>query len=117
MLMSHGPCRLLLTGDLGSPAETALVKALGDSLRAGLLHAGHHGSRHSSSAAFLARVRPQVVIVSAGAGNLYGHPHADALDRFARIGAAVHRTDRVGTITARCTADGWRVISAGPYLP
>jgi competence protein ComEC len=57
------------------------------------------------------------VIVSAGAGNLYGHPHADALGRFARIGAAVHRTDRSGTITARCTASGWRVLSAGPYLP
>ena len=117
LLMSRGPCRLLLTGDLGHPAEAALVDALGDSLRADLLHAGHHGSRHSSSAAFLARVRPQVVIVSAGAGNIYGHPHADALDRFQRIGAAVHRTDRVGTITARCTASGWRVLSAGPYLP
>ena len=117
MLLSHGPCRLLLTGDLGSPAEAALVEALGDSLRAELLHAGHHGSRHSSSAAFLARVRPKDVIVSAGAGNLYGHPHPDALGRFARIGAAVHRTDRVGTITARCTSSGWRVLSASPYLP
>ena len=117
LLMSHGPCRLLLTGDLGAPAETALVEALGDSLRAGLLHAGHHGSRHSSSAAFLARVRPTIVVVSAGAGNLYGHPHADALGRFRRIGATVHRTDRVGTITARCTASGWRVLFEGPYLP
>ena len=117
MLMTMGPCRLLLTGDMGHPAEAALVEALGDSLRAELLHAGHHGSRHSSSAAFLARVRPAIVIVSAGAGNLYGHPHADALARFDRIGATVYRTDRVGTITARCTAGGWRVLSAGPYLP
>ncbi|HJR52609.1 MAG TPA: DNA internalization-related competence protein ComEC/Rec2, partial [Gemmatimonadota bacterium] len=117
MLMSYGQCRLLLTGDLGSPAETALVSDIGDSLRAELLHAGHHGSRHSSSAAFLARVRPEIVVVSAGAGNLYGHPHPDALGRFERVGAAVHRTDRVGTITARCTASGWRLLSTGPYLP
>jgi competence protein ComEC len=117
LLMSLGACRLLLTGDLGHPGETALVATLGDSLRADLLHAGHHGSRHSSSAEFLARVRPSMVIVSAGAGNLYGHPHPDALSRFERIGAAVHRTDRVGTITARCTAAGWRLLSAGPYLP
>jgi competence protein ComEC len=117
MLMSLGPCRLLLTGDLGHPAESALVEALGDSLRAELLHAGHHGSRHSSSAAFLARVRPAIVIVSAGAGNLYGHPHPDALARFERIGATVHRTDREGTITARCTPGGWRVLSTSPYLP
>ncbi len=117
ILMSQGPCRLLLTGDLGNPAEAALVESLGDSLRAELLHAGHHGSRHSSSAAFLARVRPEIVVVSAGAGNLYGHPHADALGRFERVGATVHRTDRLGTITTRCTASGWRVLSTGPYLP
>lgn len=117
LLMSYGGCRLLLTGDLGSPAEAALVSALGDSLRAELLHAGHHGSRHSSSAPFLARVRPETVIVSAGAGNLYGHPHPDALGRFERVGATVHRTDRVGTITAGCTPSGWRVLSAIPYLP
>lgn len=117
LLLSAGSCRLLLTGDLGAPAETALVRSLGDSLRAELLHAGHHGSRHSSSAAFLARVRPRAVIVSAGAGNRYGHPHAETLGRFAAVGASVHRTDRTGTITARCTPAGWRLVSERPYLP
>jgi competence protein ComEC len=117
LLMSAGSCRLLLTGDLGVPAETALVRSLGDSLRAELLHAGHHGSRHSSSPAFLARVRPRAVIVSAGAGNRYGHPHAETLGRFAAVGASVHRTDRTGTITARCTPGGWRLVSERPYLP
>lgn len=117
MLMSAGPCRLLLTGDLGVPGETALIAALGDSLRAELLHAGHHGSRHSSSAAFLNRVRPEIAVVSAGAGNRYGHPHRETLLRFEQIGAVVHRTDRLGSITARCTSSGWRVVSEGSYLP
>lgn len=117
LLMSSGRCRLLLTGDLGVPGEAALVTALGDSLRAELLHAGHHGSRNSSSASFLKRVRPEIAIVSAGSGNRYGHPHRDTLLRLERIGAQVHRTDRLGSITARCTSSGWRVISAGSYLP
>ncbi len=117
LLLSAGPCRLLLTGDLGAPGEAALVRSLGDSLRADLLHAGHHGSRHSSSASFLARVRPRAVIVSAGAGNRYGHPHDETLGRFAAAGASVHRTDRTGTITARCTPSGWRLVSERPYLP
>ena len=117
LLLAAGACRLLLTGDLGAPGEAALVAALGDSLRAELLHAGHHGSRHSSSAAFLARVRPRIAVVSAGAGNRYGHPHPDALRRLAAAGATVHRTDRMGSITARCTRDGWRVVSERPYLP
>jgi competence protein ComEC len=116
MLMSAGACRLLLTGDLGAPGEMALVAEMGDSLRAELLHAGHHGSRYSSSASFLARVRPRIAIVSAGAGNRYGHPHPDTLRRFERIGAVVHRTDHVGSITARCTPAGWRVLSESSYL-
>lgn len=117
LLLSAGNCRLLLTGDLGKPGEEALVGALGDSLRAGLLHVGHHGSRHSSTDAFLARVRPAAAVVSVGAGNRYGHPHPDALARLARAGATVYRTDRMGSITARCEADGWRVLGEDPYLP
>jgi competence protein ComEC len=117
LLMSAGPCRLLLPGDLGAPGEAALVSALGDSLRAELLHVGHHGSRHSSTEPFLARVRPRIAIVSAGAGNRYGHPHAETLERLERVGATVRRTDRQGSIVARCTPAGWRVLSGGSYLP
>lgn len=117
LLLSMGACRLLLTGDLGEPGEAVLVAALGDSLRAELLHAGHHGSRHSSSLPFLTAVQPRIAIVSAGTGNRYGHPHRDTLARLARVGAIVHRTDRRGTITARCTAAGWQVVSPGSYLP
>jgi competence protein ComEC len=117
LLMSAGPCRLLLPGDLGAPGEAALVAALGDSLRADLLHAGHHGSRHSSSASFLARVRPRIAVVSAGAGNRYGHPHADTLERLERVGALVLRTDRLGSVVARCTPAGWQALSGESYLP
>jgi competence protein ComEC len=116
LLVSRGPCRALLTGDIGGPAEGALAAELGDSLRAELLHAGHHGSRHSSTTAFLARVRPRDVVVSAGSGNRHGHPHAEALARFARAGARVWRTDRQGSVRARCGARGWHLAGAGAYL-
>ncbi|MBA3584476.1 MAG: DNA internalization-related competence protein ComEC/Rec2 [Gemmatimonadetes bacterium] len=116
LLLSHGRCRLLLTGDIGEPAEAELVRALGDSLRAGLLHAGHHGSRHSSSAAFLARVRPRAAVVSVGRRNRHGHPHPDALARLGAVHARVHRTDRMGSIAARCTPAGWRLQSTTSYF-
>jgi competence protein ComEC len=116
LLVGRGACRVLLTGDIGIPAETELVAALGDSLRAELLHAGHHGSRHSSGAAFLARVRPRDVVVSAGRRNRHGHPHPDALARFAAHNARVWRTDRMGTVTARCGRGGWHLATTGVYL-
>jgi beta-lactamase superfamily II metal-dependent hydrolase len=114
--MSDGPCRLLLTGDLGEPGEKALVARLADSLRAGLLHVGHHGSRHSSSAAFLTKVAPRSAVVSAGRANRHGHPHPDALGRIAAAGAQVWRTDRRGPVFARCEAGGWRLSTPGSYL-
>lgn len=116
LLMSAGPCRLLLTGDLGEPGEAALDARLADSLHAGLLHVGHHGSRHSSSAAFLRRVSPRAAVVSAGRANRHGHPHPDALGRLAAVGAKVWRTDRRGPVFARCEADGWRLSTPGSYL-
>ncbi len=116
LLMSRGPCRLLLMGDLGTPGEEALVDRLADSLSADLLHVGHHGSRHSSSAPFLARVRPTAAVVSVGRSNRYGHPHPDALARLEVAGARVYRTDRQGPVHARCEALGWRVETPGFYL-
>lgn len=114
LLLSDGRCRLLLTGDLGEPAERHLVAALGDSLRADLLHVGHHGSRHSSSFPFLERVGPRHAVVSAGSRNRFGHPHPDAMRRLRAAGAEIHRTDRRGSLSARCGRDGWRVAAMSP---
>jgi competence protein ComEC len=60
--------------------------------------AGHHGAKSSSGAPFLRAINPQYVIVSAGEGNNYGHPHEEVLERAADMGAAVLRTDELGTI-------------------
>ncbi|MGD2048100.1 MAG: DNA internalization-related competence protein ComEC/Rec2 [Chloroflexota bacterium] len=93
----YGDFSLLLTGDAGEKTEQGMA-AVGRSLAAVVYKAGHHGAKSSSSTDFLESVRPQVVIISAGEGNRYGHPHEEVLQRAGSVGAAVLRTDELGTI-------------------
>jgi len=95
----YGKFTLLLTGDAQQRAERKMATA-GRPLRAIVLKAGHHGSRTSNNDFFLAAVRPQVVVISAGEGNDAGHPHPEVLARVAQAGATVLRTDELGTIEA-----------------
>jgi competence protein ComEC len=88
---------LLLTGDASDVIERKMVSA-GRPLSAIVFKAGHHGARSSSSKRFLEAVQPQFVIISAGEGNSYGHPHEEVLQRAGSVGAAVLRTDELGTI-------------------
>ncbi|HVH12259.1 MAG TPA: MBL fold metallo-hydrolase, partial [Longimicrobium sp.] len=82
----------LLTGDAPAWVEARLVARYGAALRADVLKAGHHGSRTSSSGAFLDAVRPELVVVSAGARNDYGHPHREVLRRLDAREIEVART-------------------------
>lgn len=93
----YGQFSLLLTGDAEEKAEQAMLQS-GLPLQSLVFKAGHHGSRTSSSAPFLAAVQPQVVIISAGAGNNFGHPHPETMERLTAIGTAILRTDELGTI-------------------
>ena len=81
--VSYGEVSFLLTGDMFKQAEAALVARDGD-LRSDVLKVGHHGSRTSSSRPFLDAVRPAVAVISAGAENSFGHPHAETLDALGR---------------------------------
>ncbi len=100
---------LLLTGDGEAVTERKLIQS-GRDITAAVYKAGHHGSSTSSSAKFLEVVQPQFIVISAGEGNRYGHPHDAMLKRGAAIGAAILRTDELGTIEV--IADGhvmwWR---------
>ena len=91
--------RYLATGDAEKQTEKTLVDRYGSGLQANLYKAGHHGSSTSSSAELLAVVRPQAAVISCGVDNDYGHPHAETLQRLADVGAAIYRTDTMGTIT------------------
>lgn len=93
----YGNFSLLLTGDAGEATERAMIQN-GRPVQAVVFKAGHHGSDTSSTAPFLATVRPQIVVISVGAENNFGHPSPAVLERLAAAGAAVLRTDQLGTI-------------------
>jgi beta-lactamase superfamily II metal-dependent hydrolase len=98
--LTYGEFSALLTGDMQEINEARLVFENVTTLDADVLKAGHHGSRTSSSSPFLNAVTPEVVIISLGAGNTYGHPHQEALDRISAAGTEhLFRTDVDGTIT------------------
>ncbi|MCS7102204.1 MAG: DNA internalization-related competence protein ComEC/Rec2, partial [Burkholderiaceae bacterium] len=106
-----GPWRVLLPGDLPQPQEAALVARQSD-LRADLLAAPHHGSRHSSGEAFVQAIRPRWVLVQAGYRNRFGHPDGAVVARYRSAGAEVLRTDREGALQGRLRADGSVTIFA-----
>jgi len=105
--VSLGDVAYLFTGDAESKSENAMV-ASGRNLRADVLKAGHHGSKSSTSADFLAAVRPTVAVISNGQ-NSYGHPHDEVMKRLAAMGVQVLRTDQRGTIII--ATDGKELIT------
>jgi len=113
LLVSFGSFDCLLTGDLEGEAEegAARLLAAGD-FDIELLKAAHHGSKNSSSAAFLAAAGPECAVISCGKDNRYGHPHAETLQRLAEIGAVVFRTDTGGCIEVSARQDGGFSVKA-----
>ncbi|HMJ11977.1 MAG TPA: MBL fold metallo-hydrolase, partial [Polyangiaceae bacterium] len=107
--LRYGRHRVLLTGDAEQHQEAALVERWGDGLQADLLKVGHHGSRTSSSSAFLARVRPRIATVSCGLRNRFGHPHEPALVRLGQAAAFTLRTDELGSILWESTGHAFWV--------
>ena len=66
-----------------------------------VLVAGHHGSKDSTCRELLETVKPETVLISVGAGNVYGHPDEALLARLAEFGCTVYRSDQNGTILFR----------------
>ena len=97
-----GTRSLLLTGDISSTVEQSLVNT-GKDLQTDILKVAHHGSAGSSSAGFLAAATPKYAAISVGAGNSYGHPTAQALQRLQDVKAKIYRTDQMGTIQMQVT--------------
>jgi competence protein ComEC len=99
----YGETEFMLTGDAPLTVEEWLVRldvADGEaySLSSDVLKAGHHGSRTSTGDAWLLAIDPQLVVVSAGRGNSYGHPHEEVVERALSSGAQLLSTIDSGTI-------------------
>ena len=101
----------LLTGDIESRAERQLLQELAgarlEAERIEVLKVAHHGSRNSTSAAFLAKTKPLFALISAGRDNLYGHPHDELLERLRKANVLPLRTDRSGAVSI--LSDGHRL--------
>lgn len=93
-----GQISYLFTGDAERGAENEMISRYGSKLNTTVLKAGHHGSRTSSSHAFLDIVRPSYAVISCGEGNQFRHPHQETLDKFEYYQTPVFRTDIEGTI-------------------
>jgi competence protein ComEC len=94
----------LLTGDIEREQEAALVEGRGDALRSDVLVAPHHGSRTSSSGAFLDAVAPSIAVFQAGYRSRFGHPAPDVVGRYVARAIAVVASPACGA---------WRWASAG----
>ena len=97
---------VLLAGDVEAPGEARmLARHPAARLAADVVVSAHHGSRSSSSAAFVDALLPAHVIHSAGHRNSFGHPHAQVWARWAEAGARNWRTDSQGAIEVRIAAN------------
>ena len=107
---------LLLTGDIEREQEVALVASQRDRLRSDVLIVPHHGSKTSSSAAFLDAVQPRVAVFQAGYRNRFGHPAPEVLARYRERGIVVVASPQcgawqwTGAPENRAGGNCWRVL-------
>jgi competence protein ComEC len=97
--LRDGRVHFLLSGDIEKRVESALVEEHAP-LAAEFLKIPHHGSKTSSTEAFLAAVAPRIGVVSVGEANPFGHPAAAILERYEQARVRLLRTDRDGAVTA-----------------
>ena len=102
--LTFGAFSMMFTGDAEADEEKGIVANYSSELKSNILKAGHHGSKTSSSAAFLRAVKPEAALISCGIGNDYGHPHKETMKKFQAMKLQIFETDKNGTITV--TSDG-----------
>lgn len=99
--MDYGNCHMLFTGDMGEAGEERLLQRPMETRLLGevnVLKTAHHGSRYSSSQAFLNAIKPRWAVISYGEGNSYGHPHEEVLERLENQKTEVLKTGVSGAV-------------------
>ncbi|MDO8569936.1 MAG: ComEC/Rec2 family competence protein [bacterium] len=94
----YGDKSFLLTGDSPIRIENVLLNLDQSLLDSDVLKAGHHGSRTSTSLAYVKAVSPEYAVISVGKDNTYGHPHKEVLAILEKVGAKIVSTVESGTI-------------------
>ncbi|MCY4323591.1 MAG: DNA internalization-related competence protein ComEC/Rec2 [Gammaproteobacteria bacterium] len=108
LLIENDELAVLIPADISQGVEFEIMNGVP---KLTLLIAAHHGSRSSSSMSFLRRTRPDMVFVSAGFDNRFGHPHRDRVDAWRFVGAEVYGTAQFGALHWR-SLEPQRVQSA-----
>jgi len=98
--IQYGKTSFLLTGDAEFQSESEMLLQSPTQLKADVLKVGHHGSRYSTTSAFLKAVSPMYAVISVGSDNDYGHPHQETLKALDGAKVKVYRTDLNGTVIA-----------------
>jgi len=101
--IQYGERSILLTGDIEQATERSLL-ASQQQLHADVIKVPHHGSKTSSTEAFVAAINPPIAIISVGRTSRFGHPHKEVVERWQSNGTTVLTTGNSGTITV--TTDG-----------
>jgi competence protein ComEC len=109
LLVATRGVRILLTGDMEPEAQELMRRAIGD-LHVDVLKVPHHGSRYQDPA-FLSGLGARLAVISAGAGNDYGHPAPETLDILRDAGMVVRRTDQSGDVAVLVDGDRLRVVT------
>jgi competence protein ComEC len=106
---TEGGQSALLTGDIERQAEQVLLAEQRDRLPADVLVVPHHGSKTSSTRAFIGAIHPEIALFPSGYRNRYGFPKQVIVDRYAEIHAATGQTGNSGAMTV--------TLNAGPGMP
>jgi competence protein ComEC len=113
MQIIYGDRRILLTGDIEHAAEEVLVSSRGE-LLSDVIKVPHHGSRTSSTEAFINAVDPSLAVISVGRRSMFGHPHPEVVERWRNLGATVLKTGERGTISVSTDGNDLNVESFVP---
>jgi competence protein ComEC len=118
LVIEYGAFRASLTGDAERRLFEWWLEAVPELFDPVQVHkASHHGSDAGDTGAALARLQPEIVVVSAGRDNAFGQPHCGALVRYFDAGAVVYRTDWHGTVVVRVERDGGFGVKTVVALP
>lgn len=97
--LDYGESSFMFTGDATKVCEQRMIETWSYyELDCDFLKSGHHGSYTSSSADFLDALTPEIIAISCGVANDYGHPHKEVMDRYDDTGADIYRTDLSGDL-------------------
>ncbi len=105
VMLEAGGRRMLLTSDIEAEDEAELLANYPGQLAADVLLVPHHGSRTSSTAAFIGAVAAAEAVIPVGYRSRFGHPKGEVLARYESAGAHLWRTDHHGAISLRLGAD------------